>query len=280
MLENQMMNSRALDEGKEGPGLKFFDPLRSPDEEMIRLEVELMRKAADVQHGSNIPINHDVTLHKNINLGSLNERRPRQRFKSSSPATSTSGGCGGGKPNIDSFITQNLNGLNEIRSRNLGVTANNISNHPPVPSPFLLAASDPKTVTQKKTFTISDSVREELMDKQSKTASREKSSSNSKNIVMKSNSNNSCDDPLYLPMSEVHKPAPTQPPPPAPRTSQEGGRRHHVLRSTESCITLCSTDSVYARVNKSKKRSASRSSSENFYQSVDISSSSQLEHLR
>ena len=278
-----MMSNRALEEGKEGQELKFFDPLRSPDEEMIRLEVELMRKAADVQHGSNIPINHDVTLHKNINLGTLNEQRPRHRFKSS-PSTSTSGsGSSREKPNIDSLITQNLNGLNEIRSRNLASQiANNISNHS-VPSPFLLASSDHKTENQKKTFTISDSVREELMDKQSRTlaaATREKSSDvTCKTIDNKSDPNYCDDDPLYLPMSEVHKPAPNQPPPPAPRNSQEG-RRHHVLRSTESCITLCSTDSVYATVNKNKKRSASRSSSENFYQSVDISSSPQLSHLR
>ena len=108
-----------------------------------------MKRAKNVQKGSNIPITHDVPIHTNINLG-LNEQRPRHRFKSSNLATTTSGigedlisrsvigqkppipasywlkktssqslsTAVGEKPNIDSFISQNLDGLKEIKNKN------------------------------------------------------------------------------------------------------------------------------------------------------------------
>ena len=79
------------------------------------------------------------------------------------------------------------------------------------------------------------------------------------------------EDPLYMPMSEVSSPAPVR--------GHRAGSGKRVLRSTASCATLASTDSVYATVDKSKKRSSSRASGENFYQSVDISSASTVARL-
>ena len=254
---------------------------------MMRLEVELVRRAAEGQHqAANIPINPELTLHKNIILGpGPGERqRPGQRFRTTAPATSAAPGGGPGR-NIDSFITKNLDGLREIKSRNPAFSANS------VPSNFLshLACStSPPAIHdteagQRKTFTISDSVREELMDKQKRALMAAKAASPptpSRPRPKQSNTNNgnmsSAEDPLYLPMSDIHKPAPLKPPPPAP------DRR--VLRSMESSTTLCSSDSVYATVDKNKKRSASRSGSsggsgENYYQSVDVTSGSQLKHL-
>ena len=132
--------------------LKFFDPLCSPDEEMLQIETELIRKATEK---ADIPVNPGITLHKNINLAPLNGERPRHRFKSSTM---------GKEQSIESFITQNLAGLKEIRGQK--------SFHQCQPLPlacnqFPLLPSDQSRTSdqQKQTFQISDSVRQELMDR-------------------------------------------------------------------------------------------------------------------
>ena len=244
---------------------------------MMRLESELVRRAVEGQHqAANIPINHELTLHKNIDLGpGQRERemqRTRQRFKSSpSHPTNTAAVRSGRKPNIDSFITQNLDGLKDIKTKNPTWSANS------VPSNFLnqLASSTVSPASHGTGFKISDSVREELLDKQRRALSAAPATpprpSESINGNMKTEEE---EDSLYLPMSDIQKPPPLKPPPPAPTKK--------FLRSMESSTTLCSNDSIYATVDKNKKRSASRSSSngENYYQSVDISSGSQLKHFR
>ena len=249
----------ASSERSEEAGLKFFDPLRSPDEEMIRMECELVKRAADMQ--SKVPINHDVTLHTNINLGAdcLNEMRPRHRFKSSGSSAvvgsrAQSEGGGRGKPNIESFITKNLCGLDQIRS-SAAKSQENTSKSSLSPQTFSAA--------QKKSFTISESIKEELMDRQRKALQDMKSK------------NNDQESSHYLSMDEHNKPSPKKAPPPPPTSS-----RKSKLRTTASCSTLCSTDSIYATVDKSKKRSVSRNSCENFYQSVDVSSVSHLDFRR
>ena len=257
----------------------------------MRLEVELVRRAVEGQHqAANIPINPELTLHKNLDLGPGQGelQRTRQRFKSSpSHPTNAATGLSGRKPNIDSFITQNLDGLKDIKTKNPTWSANS------VPSNFLnqLASSSVSPAShdantgQTKTFKISDSVREELLDKQRRTLMADKTTApptpprpnEDPNQSRNHNGKMSVadeEDSLYLPMSDIQKPPPLKPPPPAPTKK--------FLRSMESCTTLCSNDSIYATVDKNKKRSASRSSSsgENYYQSVDISSGSQLKHLR
>lgn len=245
----------------------------------MRLESELVRRAVEGQHqAANIPINPELTLHKNIDLGpGQRERemqRTRQRFKSSpSHPTNTAAVRSGRKPNIDSFITQNLDGLKDIKTKNPTWSANS------VPSNFLnqLASStvSPAIHGHGTGFKISDSVREELLDKQRRALSAAPATpprpSEGINGNMKTEEE---EDSLYLPMSDIQKPPPLKPPPPAPTKK--------FLRSMESSTTLCSNDSIYATVDKNKKRSASRSSSngENYYQSVDISSGSQLKHFR
>ena len=132
--------------------LKFFDPLCSPDEEMLKIETELIRR---VTEKPDIPVNHGLTLHKNINLPSLNGERPRHRFKSSSM---------GKEQSIESFITLNLDGLREIRNESRVAPP---SNHPPAS----LAPFQPDfcpAAQHKQTFQISDSVREELMANKTK----------------------------------------------------------------------------------------------------------------
>ena len=239
-------------------GLKFFDPLRSPDEEMIRMESELVRRAAVLQ--SNIPINHDVMLHKNLNLGpDPIEKRPRHRFKSSpssvgSKDTSKGKDTGTGNlPNIDSFITKNLDGLEQIRSRNIGALANSFKGN--TTAPHSSFSQQEKT---EESFKISESIKQELMDRQKKAAAETAKTK---------------EESHYLTME--HRPSPKMPPPPPPSKSRKSR-----LRSTESWSTLCSTDSIYATVDKSKKRSVSRNSCENFYQSVDVTSVSNLKFSR
>ena len=243
------------DEKSEESGLKFFDPLRSPDEEMMRMETELVRRAAVLQ--SNIPINHDVMLHKNLNLGPdpIEKRQPRHRFKSSpssvgSKETSKGKDTGTGNlPNIDSFITKNLDGLEQIRNRNIGSLANSFNGSTTVS----------RTQQEKNTnFKISESIKQELMDRQKRVADE--------TAKIKEESH-------YLTMK--HRASPKKPPPPPPQKSRKSR-----LRSTESCSTLCSSDSIYATVDKSKKRSVSRNSCENFYQSVDVTSVSNLQFSR
>jgi hypothetical protein len=121
--------------------LKFFDPLCSPDEEMLQMETELIRRAAEKPE---IPISRDVTLHTNINLPPLNGDRPRHRFKSSTM---------GKEQSIESFITQNLVGLGEAMPGG-------------APPPALrLPAFQPDTAAPaSRSFHISDSVRQELLE--------------------------------------------------------------------------------------------------------------------
>ena len=136
--------SRASSRPKQDNHLKFFDPLCSPDEEMLQIETELMRKATEK---AEIPVNPGITLHKNINLPPLNGERPRHRFKSSTA---------GKEQTIESFITQNLDGLKEIRGqRSFDITQHCFPAQPPTQ-----LTSD----QHKQTFQISDSVRQELMD--------------------------------------------------------------------------------------------------------------------
>ena len=98
--------SRPASRPRQNNHLKFFDPLCSPDEEMLQIETELIRKATE---RADIPVNPSITLHKNINLAPLNgDHRPRHRFKSSTA---------GKEQSIESFITQNLDGLKEIRGQ-------------------------------------------------------------------------------------------------------------------------------------------------------------------
>ena len=144
-------NSRASSRPRQNNHLKFFDPLCSPDEEMLQIETELIRKATEK---ADIPVNPGITLHKNINLAPLNGERPRHRFKSSTM---------GKEQSIESFITQNLDGLNEIRGQR---------SHQCQPLPAgnqlpLLSTEQSRTSSdqQKQTFQISDSVRQELMDR-------------------------------------------------------------------------------------------------------------------
>ena len=268
----------------EGHSLKFFDPLRSPDEEMMRVEVELMRRAADIPNPANIPINHGVALHKNINLEPAEQRPPRQRFKSSTSASSSAAAeSSARKPNIDSFITQNLDGLKEIKSRNPTWTANSVPSnfHHHLASAGALPPAglgqEGNVAGQKKTFTISDSVREELRE-----AERRRMAEVARakprppppprpSEGPRAGGGEGPEDPLYMPMSELSSPAPVR--------GRRAGSGKRVLRSTASCATLASTDSVYATVDKSKKRSGSRASGENFYQSVDISSASTVARL-
>jgi len=150
--------SRENKHPKINPNLKFFDPLCSPDEEMLQIETELIRK---VNEKPSIPINHDVTIHRNINIDSLNEERPRHRFKSSTI---------GKEQSIDSFISQNLDGLNEIRNKNQTFPASCMpsSRHLASVIPFTTECSIP--TKQRQSFQISNSVREELMDKKNITA--------------------------------------------------------------------------------------------------------------
>ena len=138
---------------KINPSLKFFDPLCSPDEEMLQIETELIRK---VNEKPSIPVNPDVALHTNINLDPLNEERPRHRFKSSTM---------GKEQSIDSFITQNLDGLKEIRGKSQTLPASFVpsSHHLASLVPFISDCSPP--TKQRQTFQISASVREELLDK-------------------------------------------------------------------------------------------------------------------
>ena len=250
----------------------------------MRLELELVRRAVEGQHqAANIPINPELTLHKNIDLGLGQEdpQRTRQRFKSSpSHPTNTATVRSGRKPNIDSFITQNLDGLKDIKTKNSTWSANS------VPSNFLnqLApspAGHDTSTGQTKSFKISDSVREELYDNRKRAVMAARSTApptpprpNEGHIHNGNRNTAEEEDSLYLPMSDIQKPPPLKPPPPAPTK--------RFLRSMESCTTLCSNDSIYATVDKNKKRSVSRSSGsgENYYQSVDISSGSQLKHFR
>ena len=147
------ISSRKNTHPKINPNLKFFDPLCSPDEEMLQIETELIRK---VNEKPSIPVNPDVTLHRNINLDPLNEDRPRHRFKSSTM---------GKEQSIDSFITQNLDGLKEIRSKSQTLPASFVpsSHHLASLVPFI--SDCPQRTKQRQTFQISASVREELMDK-------------------------------------------------------------------------------------------------------------------
>ena len=135
--------------------LKFFDPLCSPDEEMLQIETELIRKATE---RADIPVNPSITLHKNINLAPLNgDHRPRHRFKSSTA---------GKEQSIESFITQNLDGLKEIRGQRSFPLIDQCRPSSPLP---LLQPMDPasREVEQQRqaAFHISDSVRQELMDR-------------------------------------------------------------------------------------------------------------------
>ena len=220
---------------KINPSLKFFDPLCSPDEEMLQIETELIRK---VNEKPSIPVNHDVTLHRNINLDPLNEERPRHRFKSSTM---------GKEQSIDSFITQNLDGLKEIRSKSQTLPASFVpsSHHLASLVPFISDCSLP--TKQRQTFQISASVREELMDKKKLVAPPRPS----EGPQIKHPHNNQAqfvnllnevyEDPdspeKFLPMSNL---------------SQENS----LYEESKPVITTnfdqapCSTESLYAKVNK------------------------------
>ena len=222
------------DSSTPGHSLKFFDPLCSPDEEMMRLESELIRKAAERPR---VPVNNQVRLHTNLNLGNIggseDQKRPsRHRFKSSLAARSE------GKPNIDSFISQNLDGLKEIKAPIfLSTTANFV---PSVPS----TDSGPG----KKSFTISDSIREELMDRQKKSAVTMPTVIPSESSIDRDNGEDlqgtTNNETVYLPMSDL-------------REDKE-----------VSSSTVCSPESVYATVNKKK----CRATCDVFYHSVDVTS--------
>ena len=145
---------RASSRPRQNNHLKFFDPLCSPDEEMLQIETELMRKATEK---ADIPVNPGITLHKNINLAPLNGERPRHRFKSSTM---------GKEQSIESFITQNLAGLKQIRGQQQQ-SSHQCQPLPPAGNHVPLLPSDQSRTSdqQRQTFQISDSVRQELMDR-------------------------------------------------------------------------------------------------------------------
>ena len=235
-----------------GHSLKFFDPLcTSPDEEMIRVESELIKRAADRPR---VPINHEVRLHTNLNLSLIqDQRRPRHRFKSSLASGREE------KPNIDSFISQNLDGLKEIKAPLfLPTTANFVpsSSSSIKTTTATSATSDLQSVGAKKSFTISDSVREELMGIQKKSAAAaRKVSMEDKEKELQDQTNNEA---IYLPMSSDF-------------TQDISEDKRKSLRVTVSSSTLCSSDSVYATVKK--KKSKKEGEDEIFYHSVDVTSS-------
>ena len=238
----------------QGHSLKFFDPLCSPDEEMLRLESELIRRAAERPR---VPINHEVRLHTNLNLGNLggaeeDKMRSKQRFKSSLAAGWE------GKPNIDSFISQNLDGLKEIKAPLFSsTTANSVPSSSTTETGGAVSApSNLPSDRGRKSFTISDSIREELLDKRNKPVvpvaavrRAEEPGSEEKDSVeeFQEKSNN---EPIYLPMCEAR------------------ADKGMAFQATTSSSTLCSSESVYARVNKKR----SRKKDEVFYHSVDVTS--------
>ena len=254
-LELPDLSSSSSDRESAGHSLKFFDPLCSPDEEMMRVESELIKRAADRPR---VPVNHEVRLHTNLNLGGLqDQRKPRHRFKSSLAADRE------GKPNIDSFISQNLDGLKEIKAPLfLATTANSVPSSSSSSIKTITAAtsatSDLQSGGGKKSFTISDSVREELMGKQNKTGAAAltgpKVSLEDEEKELQDLTNN---ETIYLPMS-------------ADFTQDISEEKRKSLRATVSSSTLCSSDSVYATVKK--KKSKKDGDDEIFYHSVDVTS--------